>query len=187
MGAASGGPLRGISPHILYMDVQPFFPTWERRGEARGAKYFVGFLAPLPRRPDPSAHCSSAPPKVRPPRLAAPLPPPPRRLANSARTHARRAFSSTASYHGFGERCAATASTAASPGLHPPSVPYVLNACLVQNTLSQYFQASMSPDAATRKQGTPCSPAHPSDLLAPRCSHTTSKGPAVQRPRKHPH
>ena len=82
---------------------------------------------------------------------------------------------------------AATASTAASPGLHPPSVPYVLNACLVQNTLSQYFQASMSPDAATRKQGTPCSPAHPSDLLAPRCSHTTSKGPAVQRPRKHPH
>ena len=51
--AASGGPLRGISPHILYMDVQPFFPTWRlglrpgwRGGDNHGSSLTVGAMPP---------------------------------------------------------------------------------------------------------------------------------------------
>ena len=87
-----------------------------------------------------------------------------------------------------GAASAITTSTLTAPCLHPPSVLTVLNACLVQNTLSQYFQASMSPDAATRKQGAPCSPAHPSDPLAPSLlpRHARVRRPRRPAPALHP-
>jgi len=115
----------------------------------------------------------------------------PRRLADSARTHARRAFSSTASYHGFGEICAASTATSPQPHHHHlPCVHRLLHLPLYRHhpIATDSFAASAgaasaitttpaSPPACTRPVCLPC-------LTRACAEHTRTVLPSVDEPRR---